>query len=562
MPGVMSHARRRSGYDVAIVGGGIYGAALLWETASRGLRAILLEQKDFACATSANSLKIIHGGIHYLQNFDIPRLRAAVAERRALLRIAPHLVAPLPCLMPTRRALSKGRLAMGLGFALYDLLARRRNEGLDPLRRIPSSRLLSRAEVLAQLPGLAGQPVTGGACWHDAQAWNTERLVLAFVMSAKGAGAQARNYCRVEGLMREGDAVRGVMVRDAFSGEAETIPAACVVDCRGPWQGEALAGAPAAEPAPAWARAYNLVLRRRICDMAVGLQVPAGEGAGNGRLLFATPWRDGSIIGTWYDQRQLQPGGLGLDGDDIALALAQINRALPGLELRPGDVCRVHVGLLPCEGLDRHSGEPLLKRRHCIRVGRAGTGLAGLIQVQGVKYTTARQVAEETVNQMAALLGRALPATRSHRTPLYGGEMTDLGAWQQDVLGRHGRRWSTRVLRRLMRNYGTTLEAILAYADHEPALAACVPGLDDTLCAELAYVLDHEMVWTLEDLLLRRTDIASFQRPPAAAVDYAATLLATRFAWDAPRRAREVRALLAAWPDEGRGQDHEHNDGE
>ncbi len=534
-------------YDVAIIGGGIYGAAMLWEAASRGLRAILLEQQDFACATSANSLKIVHGGVRYLQNLDFARLRASIAERRALLRIAPHLVAPLPCVMPTYPSLTKGRLALGLGFALYDLMARRCNEGVDPLRRIPRSRLLSRAEVLEHLPGLAERPVKGGACWYDAQAWNTERLVLAFIMSAKAAGAQARNYSSVEGLLRDGAAVRGVVTRDVCSGELGTIKAACVVDCRGPWQAAPLDSAARGAAAPAWARAYNLVLRRRICDVAVGLQVPGDGVADGGRLLFATPWRSGSIIGTWYDQRQLDPGRLRVEAEDIASALAQINRALPGLALQAGDVCHAHVGLLPCEGVNARSGEPQLSSHHRILVGETGTGLAGLIQVQGVKYTTARQVAAETAMHLAEVLGRRLPPSRSHCTPLYGGDIADLADWQAGVMARFGGRWPAAVLQRLMRNYGTTLETILSYVDQDARLGEYVPGLNDTLCAELAYILDHEMVRTLGDLLLRRTDIGTFQYPPSATARYAAGLLAARFDWDEARQAGEIRGLRAAY---------------
>lgn len=534
--------------DLIIVGGGIHGAAMLWEAASRGLSAVLLEQGDFACATSANSLKIIHGGIRYLQDLDPARVQAAAAERHALLHIAPHLVEPLTCVVPTYHSLFRNRVAMRAAFSLYDLLTRRyRKEGLDPQRCIATSRLISRASLLRILPWLENTTVTGGACWQDAQVWNTERLVLSFVLSAVAAGARAYNYTRVERLIVEKQRVVGVMARDVQTGAEQIVSASLVVDCRGPWQGTTLTadGIVPAAPARHFARAYNLLLRRPLADIAFGVQPP---GDSTNRLLFSTPWRGGSIIGTWYDRRRVIPESLALDEKDITRALAQINRALPGLNLQRHEVAGVHVGLLPCEERGDRAGEPVLQKRPRILAGVADTGLDGLILVQGVKYTTARQVAENVVsNHVASSLGRSLPPSRTRELPLYGGDIADLRNWRGQIMARFGSRYGHSLLDRLMRNYGMRLEYLMAYVEKDPAMGECIPGLDDTLQAEVVYILENERARTLADVILRRTDIGSFCRPPQETLEHCCRMMARRLGWDEQRQEAEIQAVLAAW---------------
>ena len=181
-------------YDVCVVGGGIYGASVARDAASRGLTVALLEKTDFGHATTFNSQKTIHGGFRYLQNADLPRLRAAVRERRAWMEMAPHLVHPVPFLVPTYRDGGKPRALLYAAFRAYDLLSPDRNPGGDPGKKIPSGRLLSRAETLGRIPDLDEPALTGGALFHDGLIHNSERLVLALLRSAYGDGAAIANY--------------------------------------------------------------------------------------------------------------------------------------------------------------------------------------------------------------------------------------------------------------------------------------------------------------------------------------------------------------------------------
>ncbi len=537
--------------DVLIIGGGIHGAALLWECTSRGLNATLLEQGDFCCATSANSMKIIHGGVRYLQDFDLTRLRAAAAERRALLRIAPHLVVPLTCVIPLGKGLLQNRLVTGVAFGLYDFLTCDRNRGLDPLRRIGTCQILSREELLEYVPWLRDSAPASGALWQDAQGWNTERLVLAFVLSAVSAGARAYNYVRAERLLTEGKRTCGVEARDVLDGAKYTFSSSVVVDCRGPWQAHVWSSQGTAQSFH-FARAYNLLLKRRLADVAFGVRAPARGGEVPSRLLFCVPWREGSILGTWYDRHQQDPDALALTSTEVDRALAQFNEALPGLELNRSEVAGTHVGLLPCEAAQNRAGEPVLWKRHRILSGAEAVGLDGLVVVQGVKYTTARLVAEETVSShVAACLARKPPPSRTSEQPLYGGDIADLQAWQRQIMDRYENQYGKAVLERLMRNHGSRTQSILDYAARDSSLGACVPGLQDTLQAEVAYVLDHECPRTLPDVIFRRLGLGSLEPPPLEAIEHCGRVMAHRLEWDAQRLRAEIENTLSFFEERG-----------
>lgn len=190
-------------FDVLVIGGGIYGACVAYEATLRGLSVALVEKQDFCGATSANSLKTIHGGLRYLQHADFKRMRESIYERRTLMKIAPHLVHPLPVLVPTYGHGLKGIEAMTVALKINDLVSCDRNLGLpDPQKHIPTGRTLSPTECLNTLPGISADGLTGGAIFHDAQVYNSERLVLAYLQSATQLGLRVANYLEVTGFYK------------------------------------------------------------------------------------------------------------------------------------------------------------------------------------------------------------------------------------------------------------------------------------------------------------------------------------------------------------------------
>ncbi|CAN5293475.1 glycerol-3-phosphate dehydrogenase/oxidase [soil metagenome] len=528
--------------DLVVIGGGIHGAAAAWEAASRGVRTVVLEARDFGGATSANSLRTIHGGIRYLQTLDVARMRTAVRERRALLRIAPHLVRPLECVMPTYRGSGKSAPALRAGLLLNDLLSADRNSSLASERRIPAGSMMSAQSLAAKAPALRDDRITGGARWFDAQAHDTERLVLSFVLSAVRAGAWASNHCPVTGLIIEDGRVAGVCAEDRRSGEPVEIRAGAVVDCTGPWAGR---HEWRAQFGGRWARGMNLVLRRPVADCALGV-LPAAGTTGANRLLFIAPWRDGCIAGTWYERDDGDPRELRVEAAAVEGALAQLDSVLPELRLGLRDVTQVHLGVLPATGEEAH-GEPVLESHP--RIEAATDGPRGLYVVCGVKYTTARHVAECTIDRLAQNGLIHAGASVSARVPLYGGNFpAGPDAWRQVCHERYGARLPAATLSRLADHYGTRLDRIMELAERDPSLAAEVPGCPQAVCAELEHAVADEMAWTLGDVLQRRTGIASCALPNDRTIASVADFMAARLGWDDARRSAEINALREAFP--------------
>ena len=224
-------------FDVLIIGGGAFGAAAARDAALRGLRTALIERADFGGGASAECFKMVHGGIRYLQHADIPRLRASCRERSALLRIAPHLVQPLPIAIPTYGYGRRGRAFLGAGACAYDLLTVGRNAGIARSRTPdPTHAGFFRAtEVLAHFPHLRAPDLSGAVVFEDGQMYNPARLVLAFVKGAVAAGATACNYVEAQRFVWDGDAVRGVRVRDHLSGDTFDVRARLTLNAAGPW---------------------------------------------------------------------------------------------------------------------------------------------------------------------------------------------------------------------------------------------------------------------------------------------------------------------------------------
>ncbi len=459
-------------WDLAVVGGGIYGAAAAWDATQRGLSVALVEREDFGAGASWNSLKTIHGGMRYLQKLDLGRLRQSARERATLLSIAPELVRPLPFVVPTYGHGPTGREALALGLLLNDWLTRARNRGLPPGRRIPDARTVSAAEALRLVPGLERRGLSGAALWHDAQAVSTERLTLAFVHAATDAGALAANHVEAVSLLRAAGRVTGIALRDGLGEGTLEVRARLVLNAAGPWVDELLArGGLRRAPAPLL-RARNVVLRRPpVVPFAVGAR-------SRGRFLFLVPWEGRTIVGTSYEPADQAPS------DPLDL-LDEASGAFPWSGIERRDVALVHEGLVPGQG-----GAAGLSTRPRLHDHEVEDGLPGLVSLQGVKYTTARLVAERAIDLVARRLGRNTPPCRTAATPLQ-------------------RAW--------------------------------VPAgpLED----RVRVAVREEMALTLADSVLRRLDLGTAGPPAAGDLDAVVGVMGAELGWDAARQQGERGAL-------------------
>jgi glycerol-3-phosphate dehydrogenase len=392
----------RTRFDLAIVGGGVYGIALALEASRRGLSTLLAERDDYGGATSANSLRIVHGGLRYLQSLDLSRFRVSVAERRWFLRCFPDLVEPLPCVMPLYSPPRGGALrrvaALRLALAGDSFLERGRNLGLRSDRVLPRGRILGPEETAELSPAIDREGLEGGVLWYDATMPDSERLLIEMLRWACSCGAQALNYVAGEQLLAEGGQAAGIAVRDRLSGKVFEVRAAKVVNCAGPWARELAAQLDRDLPAlftPVLA--FNLLLDRPpLSPAALGVATRKPRA----QTYFVVPWKGKVLAGTCY---QPGPAPSGPSGEQIQSFVDELNEALPGLALGRGEVLAARWGHLPAKR--RGSLEPA--DHPVIHDHGAHGGPRGLVSVSGVKLTTARAVAEQT---LTTLYGEALPA--------------------------------------------------------------------------------------------------------------------------------------------------------
>ncbi len=519
-------------FDLLIVGAGIYGASMAWDAVKRGLSVALIDRGDFGGGTSANSAKTVHGGVRALQTGNLAELRSFVRERRALSRIAPHLVHALPFVIPTYGGLTRNPLVMRAAFGLYDrLLARDRNDIPDRSKHLPPSRFISRDECLALNPAIAPDGVTGGIIWHDCQMHNPDRVVLSFVLSAVAAGAVAANYVEATGWIRDGDRIAGVQGTDRLGATCFDVRATLVVNAAGPWSPALTEDLPptirSGRP-PGLAKAMNLVTRSITRDHALG-------GLTGSRFLFVAPWHGVSIVGTSHDPFDGRADSLRVREADVSAFLRAVNQAFPAAGLQLDDVRLVHRGLLPtADGAGR-----LLLKQSVVRDHRAD-GVPGLMSVLGVRYTTARGTAECATDTVFTILGRTPPACETTETPLQGGDIPDFASFVAEATKETEDAVDRITRRRVADSYGSRYRDVLRPMMDDPSLAVSLSDNCQVTRGEILHAVRHEMAVRLADAVLRRTEAGSAGHPGRDAMDAAARIMGAEMGWNENQRAREV----------------------
>lgn len=534
-------------YDLLIIGGGAFGAAAARDAALRGLKTALIERHDFGSGASAECFKMVHGGIRYLQHADIPRLRASCRERSALLRIAPHLVSPLPIAIPTYGHGRSGKAFLGAGACVYDLLTLDRNHGIrDPRRRIRNTRALSRRDVLAMFPHLQAPDLTGAVVFEDGQMYNAARLVLAFVKGAAATGADVCNYVEALEFMWSGNAVRGVRARDALTGDELDIRARLTLNAAGPWA-DYLQRDPHrfgnSQRLPFSRDAYFIVDRPPTSTHGIAIQgLSHDKDALLGRQtrhLFAAPWRDKTLLGVWHTLFPDRPDEARVLPSEIEEWIAEINTVYPALQLSPAEVSFAHCGLVPF-GETATATELSFGKESRLVDHRRAHNVSGLVSLVGIRFTMARVDASRAVDMILRQSDRAPPAAPTDRLPLPGGEIENFASFEAEAFRALPSEVPMSSLRSLLRNHGTEYRAVLR--ENGNSTVTTVPGTD-TLTAEIRHAVNHEMALHLDDVVMRRTDLAAGSHPGRAALLATAAEMGRQLAWSAERLHQELAAV-------------------
>jgi glycerol-3-phosphate dehydrogenase len=470
-------------YDVAVVGGGIMGAWVAYDAAQRGLGVVLFEQGDLGSGTSSRTSKLIHGGLRYLEQFAFRLVAEGARERAVWLRIAPHLVRPLPFLFPIYRSAGRPPWVVRLGMVLYDAAALYRN--------VAPHRMLSPDEAKRLEPALQGADLSGAARFFDAQ-MDDARTCLEVALSATAAGARIETYARVDGLIVQDERVYGVRVggRDIF--------ARVVVNAAGPWLDRVSAMANGRARRIRMTRGAHLVLPPLLREHALVLS--AGR---DGRVFFAIPWRGHTLVGTTDLDYAGDPAAVSCTDDERRYLLDEVQKALPGVVIRETDVVAEFAGVRPL-AYEEGASASAISREDLI-----AEDLSGVIAIAGGKFTTARAVAQRVVNRIAERVGRpGLAACRTSDTPLVGGQTisdAERDSWRRQRGRSAG--LDDAQFEALLGMYGSRADALLDLIAQRGAGRRLHPDLP-WVEAQVDFAVEHELAHTVEDVLRRRLPIA------------------------------------------------------
>jgi glycerol-3-phosphate dehydrogenase len=527
----------RGRYDLLVIGGGIHGLFVAYDAAMRGLTVALVERGDIGSGLSFNHQRTIHGGLRALEHGQLRKAQRQVQERRTWARIAPHLLRPLPFLIGTYRFTKRSRWALKAGFTLYDQLGRRRNSDVSPELHLPKGRLESAAATKRLFPGVATNGLTGGAIWYDYQTRHPDRLTWTVALAAQHAGARIVNYMTaIKPIGSSNGRVSGAEVHDEITGQTSAIEASVTVLAAGGSLPVAMSTF-GVDGAPPLVRAMNILVNRPARDIATAAPGPSG------RVLTSVPWSGYVLVGTHQSASAVPAGETTPPPEAVDAFLADANATFPTLGAELKDIRMLHHGLTP--GELRGGRLDLLAESRVI--DHSARGVAGLLSIVGVKYTTARETAEHAVDLACRALGRPAGHSRTASTPLPHAGIADAEGRLIETLRELGVELDRDILDHLTSWYGTEAPDVARYASSMDNMER-LGGSSPVLAAEMAYAADRASAVHLSDAVLRRTSLGSAGHPGKAALERAADIMAARLGWSAAARAAEIVATDAAYP--------------
>lgn len=476
-------------FDVTIIGGGITGATLAYEVASRGYTVALVEKKDFGGATSAATGKLIHGGLRYLKQFEIGLVREALKERRILSNIAPNLVYPYPMVLP------KPGLIARIGLFVYDLLSFDSKWTWDESKQIPNHKYLKRKELNQKNLG----DFEDAAYFYDAICLSPERLTLSFLKSAVSYGAKIANYAVVENLIWENKSVVGILVQDVLTNQKHQIRSKVTINASGPWTHNILSKSNKTEqPMPKKRSEGIYIITKKLTNL---MTLYVGD---KGHFSFA-PWRGHSMIGPTEKSYFGNVEDWKLTKKSITEFIDYINETSHLKEkLTVDDVIFAYGGLRP---LVESSDDTYSASRRSELYDHARDGIQGLITAAGGKYTTSRHFAESIFKRIQKKLDKKSGEAISAKQHLYASQIPNVEIFIQEAKKQNSD-FSENTIDYLIRHYGLQYEIILDLARKTKNLAA-VLNADGEILAEVVYVIRYEMAKSLSDVFLRRTGLGT-----------------------------------------------------
>ena len=536
MSASLEHARdTRAPYDLIVVGAGINGLGIARDAAARGLRTIVIDQEDICSGVSAWSGRLIHGGLRYLEHKDFALVRESLKERERLFELAPHLVKPVPLLMPFYARNKRPPWLIRLGMIAYDVLSWDKKQ--------PNHRILSRRSVLSRFAGMEPAGLTGSAVFIDGQVEYAERLCVELAVAAQGDGADIVTHSRVDGLLRTDSHVTGVEYTDSITGQRHSVLGRVVMNAAGPWVDRLLADFGDIESPRFIGGSKGSHI---IVDPFPGapLDVVYYESQADGRLVLVIPWMGRYLIGCTDNLFDDEPDSARAERSEIDYLLNEVNTLVPGAELTVDSVLYTYSGVRP---LPYAPGVPEWKipRSHIIH-DHAKDGVGGLFSVIGGKLTTFRQLSEDAVDLAVRSLGSKKTKTSTLTSPLPGARVADYAAFSQAFVSDGA--LPDNVSKRLLAMYGVRAATIAALASDDVNLAEIVDLDSGALAAEVVFAVRDEFARTLTDVMARRLLLAFEPGHGISSAERIATIMASIEGWDDERLRQEIDGYLV-WLD-------------
>ncbi len=518
-------------FDAIIIGAGINGAGIARDAALRGLRVLLIDKGDISSGTSSWSSRLIHGGLRYLEYFEVGLVGESLRERERLLKLAPHLVKPLPMLIPIYERGRRGPMMIRAGMMLYDLLSTHKS--------LPRHRMLKPAEALGRAPSLNPAGLRGAAIYYDAQVEFAERLVVENALSARAHGATVLTYARAERLIVENDAVCGVELTDTLSGESYAVRASFTLNVAGPWVDEILTGSKSSSVKLIGGTKGSHIIVEKFANAPMdALYV---EAAADGRPFFIIPWNGKILIGTTDLRYTGDLDRVEASEDEIAYLISEANRVLPAAKLSRESILYTYAGVRPLP-FAKDGAASGITRRHFIH--DHAPQFKNFISIVGGKLTTYRNLSEQAVDLIFKKLGQKFQPGRTAQSPLPGAQTDNFAAFCEDFLSKNNNNLHEATLERFLGIYGTRAVDVLKIAGEDAELKRIFDAETGAMGAEIVMAFRDELAETLSDCLLRRTMVGLNSRAGLEAVENAAQVGRQFLGWTESRAEKEIEAYL------------------
>jgi glycerol-3-phosphate dehydrogenase len=556
-------------YELIVVGGGIIGAACAYEASCRGVKVLLVEKSDFGSKTSQGSFKIVHGGLRYLQHLDLPRLRESVRSQNYIRRFAPHLVKPLPFIVPCYGYGMKGREVLSLACEIYNILSCDRNRSVATEQVLPKYKVLSTDQLLEIAPYLEKDKLRGGVVFYDSQMLDPDRLILQVLLSAERQGAYLKNYTRVESIVPANN-IYEVNLINEITKERNKVFSKYVINAMGPWAYSLKDLLPCKEKdsqieTEYYSKGIQLAVKNYPLSQAISIQTKGVDTAATisrgGRAIFLQPWRNLTLIGTTDSIYQGKPDGFGIGEEEISQFFKEVCDAYPDPKLKKAEVAFAFGGLRPIDPvlLDRiRSGE--------VRDGLVNTSrdeefidhksacdqwnmpaYSNIVSIVGIKYTTYRSVA---VRVLDCLAKKGLSKINRGSDYFHYGDRIDVQREIQSILNLLAEKNANVDLKEI----GKELWELFGFSAKEFISTLRITDEIDANEAKrhiesqmICYSVQNEYAKTVEDILLRRFSSKFLVRDNDDFVSLVKEVCISILKWDKDMVEREIELLVSRY---------------